>query len=172
MRASDPARLETHRAFATLHACKPRGGGSARLLGRSRRYVSSRRHARMGSDRSKRVVDADCRSWDIPNLWICDGSVLQWSAEPIHRLPSKRSRAGPPIVFTPWRSEANSRVIVALSLDGRCWRCFRFQSDAYFSETFRVHIFRVFRVWINCFDVPITEPSSTARSQIAVRSHS
>jgi choline dehydrogenase-like flavoprotein len=22
------------------------------------------------------VVDGDCRSWDIRNLWICDGSVF------------------------------------------------------------------------------------------------
>jgi choline dehydrogenase-like flavoprotein len=32
--------------------------------------------ARMGSDAKTSVVDADCRSWDIPNLWICDGSVF------------------------------------------------------------------------------------------------
>lgn len=32
--------------------------------------------ARMGHDRATSVVDADCRSWDIPNLWICDGSVF------------------------------------------------------------------------------------------------
>jgi choline dehydrogenase-like flavoprotein len=32
--------------------------------------------ARMGSDLRASVVDADCRSWDIPNLWICDGSVF------------------------------------------------------------------------------------------------
>ena len=31
---------------------------------------------RMGSDPRTSVVDADCRSWDIPNLWICDGSVF------------------------------------------------------------------------------------------------
>ena len=31
---------------------------------------------RMGSDRETSVVDADCRSWDIPNLWVCDGSVF------------------------------------------------------------------------------------------------
>ena len=31
---------------------------------------------RMGSDPRSSVVDADCRSWDIPNLWICDGSVF------------------------------------------------------------------------------------------------
>lgn len=32
--------------------------------------------ARMGDDPRSSVVDADCRSWDIPNLWVCDGSVF------------------------------------------------------------------------------------------------
>jgi choline dehydrogenase-like flavoprotein len=32
--------------------------------------------ARMGSDARVSVVNADCRSWDIPNLWVCDGSVF------------------------------------------------------------------------------------------------
>jgi choline dehydrogenase-like flavoprotein len=32
--------------------------------------------ARMGDDPQSSVVDADCRTWDIPNLWICDGSVF------------------------------------------------------------------------------------------------
>ena len=32
--------------------------------------------ARMGDDPRSSVVDADCRSWDIKNLWICDGSVF------------------------------------------------------------------------------------------------
>ena len=32
--------------------------------------------ARMGFDPETSVVDADCRSWDIPNLWICDGSIF------------------------------------------------------------------------------------------------
>ena len=32
--------------------------------------------ARMGIDSRTSVVDADCRSWDIPNLWVCDGSVF------------------------------------------------------------------------------------------------
>ncbi len=31
---------------------------------------------RMGSDPATSVVDADCRSWDVPNLWVCDGSVF------------------------------------------------------------------------------------------------
>jgi hypothetical protein len=29
-----------------------------------------------GSDPASSVVDADCRSWDIRNLFICDGSVF------------------------------------------------------------------------------------------------
>jgi choline dehydrogenase-like flavoprotein len=32
--------------------------------------------ARMGSDRRASVVNSDCRSWDIRNLWVCDGSVF------------------------------------------------------------------------------------------------
>ena len=32
--------------------------------------------ARMGADRRTSVVDADCRSWDVPNLFVCDGSVF------------------------------------------------------------------------------------------------
>ncbi len=32
--------------------------------------------ARMGDNPRTSVVDADCRSWDIRNLWICDGSVF------------------------------------------------------------------------------------------------
>lgn len=43
--------------------------GSAHLMGT----------ARMGADPATSVVDADCRSWDIPNLWICDGSVFPTS---------------------------------------------------------------------------------------------
>lgn len=31
---------------------------------------------RMGDDPAASVVDADGRSWDVPNLWVCDGSVF------------------------------------------------------------------------------------------------
>jgi choline dehydrogenase-like flavoprotein len=34
---------------------------------------------RMGDDPAASVVDADGRSWDIPNLWICDGSLFPTS---------------------------------------------------------------------------------------------
>ena len=32
--------------------------------------------ARMGFTPRDSVVDADCRSWDVKNLWVCDGSVF------------------------------------------------------------------------------------------------
>ncbi|HTT04597.1 MAG TPA: GMC family oxidoreductase [Steroidobacteraceae bacterium] len=32
--------------------------------------------ARMGTDPASSVVNPDGRSWDIPNLWVCDGSVF------------------------------------------------------------------------------------------------
>ena len=32
--------------------------------------------ARMGDDPTASVVNGDCRSWDIRNLWVCDGSVF------------------------------------------------------------------------------------------------
>ena len=32
--------------------------------------------ARMGDNPATSVVNADCRTWDIPNLWVCDGSVF------------------------------------------------------------------------------------------------
>ena len=35
--------------------------------------------ARMGSEPDASVVNPDCRSWDIRNLWICDGSVFPTS---------------------------------------------------------------------------------------------
>ena len=34
---------------------------------------------RMGTDPRTSVVDADGRCWDIPNLWICDGSLFPTS---------------------------------------------------------------------------------------------
>jgi choline dehydrogenase-like flavoprotein len=34
----------------------------------------------MGSDPETSVVDPWCRSWDVPNLFICDGSVFVTSA--------------------------------------------------------------------------------------------
>lgn len=34
---------------------------------------------RMGDDRETSVVDSDCRSWEVENLWVCDNSVFSSS---------------------------------------------------------------------------------------------
>ncbi len=34
---------------------------------------------RMGDDPATSVVDADGRAWDVPNLWVCDGSLFPTS---------------------------------------------------------------------------------------------
>lgn len=49
--------------------------------GATRTLVSSGTHhllgtCRMGDDPATSVVGPDCRSHDVPNLWICDGSVF------------------------------------------------------------------------------------------------
>jgi choline dehydrogenase-like flavoprotein len=31
---------------------------------------------RMGEDPRESVTDADGRTWEVPNLWICDGSLF------------------------------------------------------------------------------------------------
>ena len=31
---------------------------------------------RMGNDPETSVTDSDGRTWDIPNLWVCDGSLM------------------------------------------------------------------------------------------------
>ncbi len=54
--------------------------------------------ARMGSDPRTSVVDADCRSWDIPNLYVCDGSVFPHGGrcESLAHDPSGRIAYGGP----------------------------------------------------------------------------
>lgn len=53
-----------------LHAA---GGAGAWTAPRTAHLMGT---CRMGSDPAASVVDADCRSHDIPNLYICDGSVF------------------------------------------------------------------------------------------------
>lgn len=48
------------------------------------RYAHLVGTCRMGDDPNNSVVDEFCRSWDVPNLYVCDGSVMvtQGSANP------------------------------------------------------------------------------------------
>ena len=66
------------KAIAVLNAA------GARRVSYVRRYAHLVGTCRMGALPSDSVVDQWCRSWDVPNLLICDGSVLptQGSANP------------------------------------------------------------------------------------------
>ncbi len=52
------------------------GGSDAWHAGRTAHLLGG---CRMGVDPGDSVVDGDCRSHDVPNLWICDGSVFPTS---------------------------------------------------------------------------------------------
>ncbi|MDA3876016.1 MAG: GMC family oxidoreductase [Halothiobacillus sp.] len=61
-------------------------GGFGVDIGFSRRWLKNSRHkektspddgrTRLSADPRTSVVNAECRSWDIPNPWICDGSAF------------------------------------------------------------------------------------------------
>ncbi|MCJ1695730.1 GMC family oxidoreductase [Rathayibacter caricis] len=61
-------------AIRTLTAIvEAAGATSTRVLARTAHTLGT---CRMGEDRDDAVVDADGRSFDVPNLWICDNSVF------------------------------------------------------------------------------------------------
>ena len=59
------------------------------------RYAHLVGGARMAADERHGVVDADCRSFAVPNLYITDGSVLptQGSANPALTIMALAARA-------------------------------------------------------------------------------
>src|SRR5205085_2289843 len=58
------------------------------------RYAHLVGGCRMGADPEKSVVDADHRTWEVPNLFIADGSVMptQGSANPALTIMALASR--------------------------------------------------------------------------------
>jgi len=65
--------------------------------------------ARMGDDPTRSVVNSDCRTWDIPNLWVCDGSVFPTTGGVIRRSQLQASRCEQPAGSGRWRSAASYR---------------------------------------------------------------
>lgn len=53
-----------------------RAAGAAKIFRQEDDTCHLNGTARMGDHPGSSIVNADCRSWDIPNLWICDGSVF------------------------------------------------------------------------------------------------
>jgi choline dehydrogenase-like flavoprotein len=66
---------------------------------------------RMGDDRATSVVNADGRSWDIANLWICDGSLFPTSGgvNPSLTIQALACRMGDRIAALTRRGELASR---------------------------------------------------------------
>jgi len=70
----DDKRLIRH-ALRRMHECLA-AGGTRDLWDQNNDTCHLHGTARMGDDPRTSVVNSDCRSWDIRNLWICDGSVF------------------------------------------------------------------------------------------------
>ena len=69
-------RLQAHAVRFMSHMLKAAGGRDLWTSDDTSHLMGT---CRMGSTRADSVVDADGRSWDVSNLWICDGSLFATS---------------------------------------------------------------------------------------------
>jgi choline dehydrogenase-like flavoprotein len=78
------------------------------------RYAHLVGGCRMGSDPERSVVDSDHRTWDVPNLFIADGSVMptQGSANPALTIMALASRLA---------ERLDAKRLGARSASGRRW---------------------------------------------------
>lgn len=83
------------------------------------RYAHLVGTCRMGADPTTSVVDAWCRSWDVPNLLICDGSVLptQGSANPALTISALAARTADWLAAAVSRGELTTRPQPAQRVD-------------------------------------------------------
>lgn len=70
----DLMKYQVSRAVESFDAAGANDTSSASMLAYSGWHLLGT--ARMGADPSNSVVDSECRSHDVPNLFICDGSVF------------------------------------------------------------------------------------------------
>jgi choline dehydrogenase-like flavoprotein len=66
-------RLQAH-ALAFMGQMLEAAGGKALWTNTDTSHLMGT--CRMGDDPQTSVVDGDGRSWDVPNLWVCDGSLV------------------------------------------------------------------------------------------------
>ncbi len=79
------------------------------------RYAHLVGTCRMGFSPSDSVVDQWCRSWDVPNLFVCDGSVLptQGSANPALTISALAARTADWLRQAAPRGELAQRPVAA-----------------------------------------------------------
>ena len=80
---SDNDRANIAMAKQTLHDIFEAAGAQDVLA--IDRYAHLVGGCRMGSDPERSVVDADDRAWEVPNLFIADGSVMPTQGRRIPR---------------------------------------------------------------------------------------
>ncbi|MEN8601086.1 GMC family oxidoreductase [Microbacterium rhizosphaerae] len=88
-------------AQATMEQLLEAAGASETMT--VQRYAHLVGGARMGADETQGVVDADCRTFAVPNLLITDGSVLptQGSANPALTIMAVAARAAERLIHRP-----------------------------------------------------------------------
>ena len=69
----DDRKLFEHAVHFMTEALKAAGGKELWSAGDTAHLGGT---CRMGTDPKDSVTNADGRSWDIPNLWVCDGSLM------------------------------------------------------------------------------------------------
>lgn len=69
-------RIIRHAADKMREILEAAGGGGVWTADRTAHLLGT---CRMGDDPSSSVVNRDCRAHDVPNLFICDGSVFPTS---------------------------------------------------------------------------------------------
>ena len=65
--------LDRHAVRTMTAIVEAAGGRDVRVLARTAHTIGT---CRMGTDPAEAVVDAEGRSFDVPNLWVCDNSVF------------------------------------------------------------------------------------------------
>jgi choline dehydrogenase-like flavoprotein len=88
-------------AFAKQTLCDVFEAGGAQDVLVTDRYAHLVGGCRMGSDPERSVVDSDHRAWEVPNLFIADGSVMptQGSANPALTIMALASRLAERLVL-------------------------------------------------------------------------
>jgi choline dehydrogenase-like flavoprotein len=97
-------RLQSHALRFMSHMLEAAGGRDIWTSDDTSHLLGT---CRMGDDPHTSVVDPDGRSWDIPNLWICDGSLLPTSGgvNPSLTIQALACRAGDRITDLARRGE-------------------------------------------------------------------
>ena len=92
------------------------------------RYAHLVGGCRMGSDPEHSVVDADHRAWEVPNLFIADGSVMptQGSANPALTIMALASRLAERLV--PGRLDAQRSHSATVVRSSTKWSIASFRS--------------------------------------------